>query len=511
MSSSSISNDGAPATAATAAVIPAERASSGNGAAAGAGFFDTVIDRTLANLRTAWRDIADSARGVLGGGAPRPDLPRDDAERLVERMRDCLQARGGEVTARARAADLGRIYLALSPVGRERFLRLLAERFDVDRREIAACCAELSAATDDAARRRAERAMRQALEPPRIRLLTQFNGLPEGVKFLVDMRAELMRLTQGDGADPLLAGLEQDLKGLLAGWFDIGFLELRHITWQAPAALLEKLIVYEAVHTIRGWTDLKNRLDSDRRCFAFFHPRMPDEPLIFVEVALVNGMAGDVHALLDESAPVGDSAAATAAIFYSISNCQTGLAGISFGNFLIKRVVDQLAAELPRLRTFATLSPIPGFLGWLDRRLGEAADGGSLLLPAERKAFAALPSHLAKLGLKGLLDMPRWHEDEAVARVLKEPLMRLCSRYLALEQTSKRRALDPVAHFHLSNGARVERLNWLADRSPRGLQQSAGLMVNYLYKLPEIDANHEAYTGDGRIAAASPVRALANA
>jgi malonyl-CoA decarboxylase len=499
--SSSIRNDGAPA---AATAVPAERASSGG--SAGAGFFDAVIDRTLANLRTAWRDIADSARGVLGGGVPRPDLPRDDAERLVERMRDCLQARGGEVTARARAADLGRIYLALNPVGRERFLRLLAERFDVDRRDVAACCADLAAATDEAARRRAERAMRQALEPPRVRLLTQFNGLPEGVKFLVDMRAELMRLTQ---EDPLLASLEQDLKGLLASWFDIGFLELRHITWQAPAALLEKLIVYEAVHTIRSWADLKNRLDSDRRCFAFFHPRMPDEPLIFVEVALVDGMAGDVHALLDENAPVGDPTAATAAIFYSISNCQAGLAGISFGNFLIKRVVDQLAAELPRLKTFATLSPIPGFRAWLDRQLGEA--DGDLLLPAERKTFAALPGDLASLGIKGLLAVPRWHENEAIARALKEPLMRLCSRYLVLEQTPKRRALDPVAHFHLSNGARVERLNWLADRSPRGLQQSAGMMINYLYKLPEIDANHEAYTGDGRIAAASQIRAMANA
>jgi malonyl-CoA decarboxylase len=209
--SSITGNNGGPAAAAVASpVIPVEPPSSGTGA--GGGFLDAVIDRTLANLRTAWRDIADSARGVLGGGAPRPDLPRDDAERLVERMRDCLEARGGEVTARARAADLGRTYLALSPVGRERFLRLLAERFDVDRREIAACCADFAEATDDPTRRRAERAMRRALEPPRVRLLTQFNGLPEGVKFLVDMRAELMRLAARDGGDPLLAALEQDLK-----------------------------------------------------------------------------------------------------------------------------------------------------------------------------------------------------------------------------------------------------------------------------------------------------------
>ena len=211
----------------------------------------------------------------------------------------------------------------------------------------------------------AERALRAALEPPRITLLRQFNALPEGVKFLVDRRAELIDLGQ---RDPVLHGLEEDLKRLLANWFDIGFLELKRITWESPAALLEKLMAYEAVHEIRGWTDLKNRLEADRRCFAFFHPRMPDEPLIFVEVALVSGMAGDIHALLDEAAPIGDPHSADTAIFYSISNCQRGLAGISFGDFLIKRVVDALATELPRLKVFATLSPVPGFRAWLEQQ-----------------------------------------------------------------------------------------------------------------------------------------------
>jgi malonyl-CoA decarboxylase len=418
-------------------------------------------------------------------------------------MRDCLDARGGEVSARARAAELGRTYLALSPLGRERFLRVLAEEFDVDRGVVDDWCKSLAHATDDVERRRAERGLRQALEPPRAKLLTQFNALPEGIKFLVDMRAEVLSLAR---RHPELQPLEHDLKGLLAGWFDIGFLELRRITWEAPAALLEKLIVYEAVHEIRGWTDLKNRLEADRRCFAFFHPRMPSEPLIFVEVALVNGMAGNVHALLDEAAPVGDPATADSAIFYSISNCQKGLAGISFGDFLIKRVVEQLTAELPRLKTFATLSPIPGFRAWLDGRL---ADDHDLLLPKEAAAFAQLPEDLSKLGLKGLLAIPRWWEMEAVARAVRDPLMRLCARYLVEERSGKGRALDPVAHFHLSNGARVERLNWLADRSAKGLAQSAGMMINYLYKLADIEANHEAYSGEGRVTSSSAIRNIA--
>ena len=328
---------------------------------ASSGFFDGVFDRTMANLRSAWREIALSARGALSG-APRPDLPEDDISRLRQRMLNCLDGRGGEVTARAGAAELGRSYLALNATGRERFLRLLAEEFDTDHEAVVERCAAVLRAADPDERMAAERALRAALTPPRVTLLRQFNALPEGVKFLVDRRAELIGIA---GQDPALRGLADDLRDLLANWFDIGFLELRRITWESPAALLEKLIAYEAVHEIRGWTDLKNRLEADRRCFAFFHPRMPDEPLIFVEVALVSGIAGNIHALLDEEAPIGNPQTADAAIFYSISNCQNGLVGISFGDFLIKRVVDALTAELPRLKTFATLSPIPGFRAWL--------------------------------------------------------------------------------------------------------------------------------------------------
>jgi len=464
-------------------------------------FFEGVFDRTLTNLRSAWREIAESARGVLAG-SPRTETSAGDTDQLRQQMLSCLDGRGGEVTARARAADLGRTYLSLDPDGRERFLQLLAGEFDVDRHEIDRCCKALVNASGADQRAATERALRAALEPPRITLLRQFNALPEGVKFLVDRRAELIDLGQ---RDTLFIGLEGDLKRLLANWFDIGFLELKRITWESPAALLEKLMAYEAVHEIRGWTDLKNRLEADRRCFAFFHPRMPDEPLIFVEVALVSGMTGDIHALLDEAAPIGDPHSADSAIFYSISNCQRGLAGISFGDFLIKRVVDALATELPRVKVFATLSPAPGFRAWLER---QSRAGSAILLPAERLAIEALGGETPKGDLAALLDR---HSDPRVASALRDPLIRLCARYLLHERAPSGRALDPVAHFHLSNGARVERLNWLGDTSPKGLQQSAGIMVNYLYRLSEIEANHEAYRGEGRVAASSAIRNLSRA
>src|SRR6202008_217211 len=361
-------------------------------------FFEGVFDRTLTNLRSAWRAIAESARGVLAGSA-RPETFGGDTDQLRQQMLSCLDRRGGEVTARARAADLGRTYLSLDGEGRERFLQLLAGEFDVDRLEIDRCCKALINASGVDQRAATERALRAALEPPRITLLRQFNALPEGVKFLVDRRAELIDPRRHD---PLLGSLEDDLKRLLADWFDIGFLELKRITWGSPAALLEELMAYEAVHEIRGWTDLKNRLDTDRRCFAFFHPRMPDEPLIFVEVALVSGMTGHIHDLLDEAAPIGDPQLADTAIFYSISNRQRGLAGISFGDFLIKRVVDALATELPRLRVFATLSPVPGFRAWLERESGTAS--GDLLLPAERAAIEALGEGLGEADLPALVD-----------------------------------------------------------------------------------------------------------
>lgn len=462
-------------------------------------FYDAVVDRTLSKLRNVWREIASSTRGVLSG-TPRPDLPEDDAQRLRQQMRSCLDGAGGEVSARARAAELGRTYLGLNRAGRERFLHVMADEFDIDRIAVDRACANLAAAKTPAERAPAERALRAALTAPRVRLLRQFNALPEGVKFLVDRREELIALADGDAA---MRGLSDDLRDLLADWFDIGFLELKRISWDSPAALLERLIAYEAVHEIQGWNDLKNRLEADRRCFAFFHPRMPEEPLIFVEVALVDGMAGNVHALLDESAPLGDANAADAAIFYSISNCHRGLAGISFGDFLIKRVVEVLAAELPRLKIFSTLSPVPGFRAWLDKQRQRP----DLLQPIEAKSLAlAMGNGSAGPDLIALLERPGWHADPVLSGALREPLLRLCTQYLLHEKGRGNRAVDPVAHFHLTNGARVERINWLADTSEKGLQQSAGMMVNYLYRLDHIEPNHEAYRGEGKVAASSAVR-----
>lgn len=454
----------------------------------------SLLDRAVENVRDLWRGIAGDS--TTSGEDP---LGRNGRRRLVERMTECLEARGGEVSARARAASLGHEYLAMQPDGRAMFLRILAEDFAADDAPgIDAAKAYLDAADPDA-RRIAGKHLVDALEAPRVKLLTQFNALPEGVKFLVDMRAELHGLA---AQDSVYQGVLDDLTRLLRSWFDVGFLELRRITWNAPATLLEKLIAYEAVHEISGWEDLKNRLDSDRRCFAFFHPRMPEEPLIFVEVALTDGIAGDIHDLLDRHAPLLDPQEADTAIFYSISNAQRGLAGISFGNFLIKRVVELLRQEFPHLKRFATLSPLPGFVRWLKDQPEE-----ELLTKAARKALPQRSN--GEQHPLALVRNPEWHRNEYLAGALKEPLMKLAARYLAKATRPDGRALDPVAHFHLTNGARIEQMNWLADTSPKGLKQSAGMMVNYLYRMDDIEKNHEAYTGDGRVSMASAIRSLA--
>jgi len=467
---------------------------------------ETLLDRALRNLREGWREIARAAP-IFGTPEPRPDLAGDDAADIREHMRACLDARGGEVSARGRAASLGETYLGLNEIGRRRFLEILARDFSIDHAAAVEAAAALIDATDERGRMGAEAELRGRLSPPRVRLLTQFNALPSGVKFLVDLRADLLTYLRQE-SDPALSALDADLRALLRSWFDVGFLDLKRITWDSSAALLEKLIAYEAVHEIESWDDLKNRLDGDRRCFAFFHNRMPDEPLIFVEVTLVDGVAGNIRDLLDTDAPETDPERAKTAIFYSITNAQKGLAGISFGNFLIKQVVDSLAAEFPGLRTFATLSPVPGFMAWLR---AEVTNGGvSLVTETERKALARAGVELGSNGeLLSVLDDPSWIADRVYADLLKSPLMRACARYLVHAKREDGRALDPVANFHLSNGARIETLNWLGDDVPKGLRQSAGIMVNYLYDLDKIAANHEAYRGQGQIAASSAIRSMA--
>lgn len=455
-----------------------------------------LLDRALRRIATVWRDMAASV------GA-------DEDDSISEQMRACLEGRGGEVSARNRAAKLAQSYLALDEAGRVDFLRTLAG-FDSDPAAVdKAYAAVVHAAGNPAERAIAKATLRRALEAPRVRLLTQFTTIPDGMKFLVEMRALLLANLK---SDPLLFALEADLKTLLANWFDVGFLELARIDWSSPAILLEKLVGYEAVHEIRSWRDLKNRLDSDRRCYAFFHPRMPSEPLIFVEVALVKGLASSVQRLLDEKAPLLDPREADTAIFYSISNCQRGLSGISFGNFLIKRVVELLSREFDNLRNFATLSPIPGFRRWLEEKLREDEPG--LLSEEEASSLrTASPADepAPATGAEALLAILRrrgWFRDPVMLKAAEPVLTRLCARYLMAESRGKR-ARDPVAHFHLANGARIERISVLADRSEKGLKESASLMVNYLYDPAKIEDYHEDYVGSGKRNASTTVRRLA--
>jgi malonyl-CoA decarboxylase len=415
------------------------------------------------------------------------ELGEREREALRKRMQECLEGRGGEVTARARAAELGRLYLELDDQGRGDFLTLLAS-FDSDQRAITEAARRLGSGEDKAACE-----LRQLLVPPYVTLLRQFNALPDGTKFLVDLRADLRRLER---ERPLLAPLERELRQLLADWFDVGFLELRQLDWNSPAAILERLAQSEAVHPFAGWEDLKHRLGSDRRLFVFFHPRLPEEPLIFVEVALTRELPEAIGPLLDPKAAVDDPSEATTAIFYSISNAQPGLAGVSFGGFLVSQVVEALKVDYPKLEQFATLSPLPGFCDWLELQL-RAKD---TLLPSESAALVQAgfePSTLVSRLREGT-----WADDRTQAEPLRRSLERLALVYL-LAKRPDGRTVDPVAHFHLGNGARVERLNWLADRSSKGFDQSAGLMVNYLYALKEIDPNHEAYSASGAVALSS--------
>ena len=463
----------------------------------------TLLDRTLRNLRRAWTDLSYSTRHYISG-QPRPDLPDDDLARVRSEMEACIDGVGDEASVRARAAALGQLYMALENVGRKRFLGELASGFGVDREAVDLAITDVQSSGEDD-RHAAEARLRQALEPRWRALLGRFTTLPEGVKFLVDLRAEMLTMARGDSA---IKALSDDLRTMLSAWFDIGLLDLRQIDWSSPAMLLEKLIAYESVHAIKSWDDLKNRLDSDRRCFGFFHPNMPNEPLIFVEVALVGGMAPSVDQLLDEAAPEIDPKSADTAIFYSISNAQRGLNGISFGNFLIKRVVELLSHDFPNLKSFATLSPIPGFSRWLTEQMKD--EQAVLLSSADRKLLATLVDGANDVELLGnALGRRGWLENETLAAALKDPLTRLAARYMLIAKGRDGRALDPVAHFHLTNGARAERLNWLGDRSERGLTQSYGLMINYLYRLGDIEANSTAYLTERKIADSAPMRSLA--
>jgi malonyl-CoA decarboxylase len=430
-------------------------------------------------LGQLWHSVADRGREILS-------RRRDAREvRSIGNLCRELISERGEASGVALAREVVEHFQGMDEGQRLAFFELLDEEFSPHAEEIAGAA---SAYLD---RRDAEalRELSRAVESPRQELIRRINLAPNGTAAIVAMRAELLRLLRRHAR---LAEVDRDFRHVLRSWFNRGFLELRLVDWNTPAALLEKLIEHEAVHEIRGWPDMRRRLEEDRRCFAFFHPALPDEPLIFVEVALLDGLADSIESLLALEDGRHEAARADTAIFYSINNCQDGLRGISFGSFLIKQVVFDLVQEQPRLKAFATLSPVPGFRGWLD---GVIKTGESGLEPEELES-------LSILGRSG------WHRDAGSSEALKEPLLRLCARYL-LEEKEGREPLDRVARFHLGNGARVERLNWLADPSKKGLRQSAGIMVNYAYLPSRIERNHEAYVRSGRIAASAAVRAMA--
>ena len=369
-------------------------------------------------------------------------------------------------------------YRMLSGPALTAFFDVLAEEFSPDPEAVGEAA--------DAYRQIASQAnlirLQRVVEPPRQELLRRLNRANGGTTALVEMRRRLLRDLK---AHPHWAGIDADMAHLLGSWFNRGFLSLQRIDWRTPALVLEKLMQYEAVHEIQGWRDLRRRLESDRRCFAFFHPALPDEPIIFIEVALTKGMSEKVQPLLDPDSPVVDPAGADTAVFYSITNCQEGLRGISFGNFLIKQVAEDLGREFPRLKTFATLSPIPGFRKWL-------AD------------TAATHAELAEFA--GALAEADWIQRAGPGTRLRTELMRLCAYYLQHAKHDSEPA-DAVARFHLGNGARMERLNWLADSSKAGMARSAGMMVNYVYRLKDVERNHEAYANK-HLVVASPGLAL---
>jgi len=413
-----------------------------------------------------------------GGGA--------GADRLISLCAALLGERG-EVSGAALARQALAAYQALDDGGREAFFDALADAFAPSPEAVgkAADAYRFDPTPEKLIR------LQETLESARQELFRRLNMAPGGTATLVEMRRLLLR---GLRKHPGWRAIDADLLHLFRSWFNRGFLRLERIDWRTSAIVLEKLIQYEAVHAIHGWSDLRRRLQGDRRCFGFFHPQLPDEPLIFIEVALTQGMSARVQPLLDMQSPVTDGAEADTAIFYSITNCQEGLRGTSFGNLLIKQVAEDLKREFPRLKTFATLSPIPGFRRWLAQsdtrvRLSMGADGEE------------------RLALLAAIERDGWHA-EAVPEPLQKLLMRLCAWYL-VHAKDDGEPLDPVARFHLGNGAALERLNWLGDTSRSGMERSAGMMVNYGYRLDEVEKNHERYFSEHAVVASREVEKLA--
>ena len=407
-----------------------------------------------------------------------------DVEHAIDLCRALLSERG-EVSGARLAGEVLSAYRRLDDGQVERFFDRLVEAFSVDPEAVrkAAEAYRLDASAANLL------ALQEAVESPRQELFRRCNMAAGGTAVLVDLRRRLLPTLANH---PRRGEIDADLTHLFRSWFNRGFLTLQRIDWQTSAVVLERLIQYEAVHQIQGWRDLRRRLESDRRCYAFVHPALPQEPLIFIEVALTRTVVARVQPLLDPDSPVDDPAHATCAIFYSITNCQKGLRGVSFGNVLVKQVVEDVGKEFPRVRTFATLSPIPGFRAWL----------------AERAAMApaSISPALAALVAKG--DAVTAADIAAAPAALQAEMMERCARYL-ISTDAGVGAQDSVARFHLANGARLERLNWMGDTSATGLLRSYGLTVNYDYRLADLERNHDAYANQYRVASSRAFQQLA--
>jgi malonyl-CoA decarboxylase len=402
--------------------------------------------------------------------AARKSSTEHDVDGFLRTCWRLLSARG-EANSAAHAATALQQYQHLSEPAQLRFFEHLDQDFGLDPAKV------LEAAQHYAATPTVQtlKNLTSVAEPPRQELLRRLNRAPGGTALIVQMRRQLLRVLP---LHPQLAAVEADFFHLLSSWFNPGFLEMQQVDWNSPAQLLEKIIQHEAVHAIDGWDDLRRRLQPDRRCFAFFHPQLPAEPLIFVEIALVPQMPAAIAPLIEKAAEPVEPKHFKVATFYSISNCQPGLRGVSLGNFLIKRVAERLHAEFPSIRTFCTLSPIPGFVRWLDEVNVEAAE----LKPLQAKLQAALNK----------LSREKKHTDPlAVSKNERDALLALASIYLIL--VSPAATGDPVAKFHLGNGARLQRINWAGDLSTSGLRQSFGMMVNYLYDLAEVEEYHQRF------------------
>jgi malonyl-CoA decarboxylase len=417
----------------------------------------------------------------------RPSSSNASSPQRVGELAASLISTKGEASGVALAHAIVDEWKAMDATARSAWFETLARRFGPDKEQLVAAVSAWQAdPTPEAAQ-----ALHAASEPLRQELLRRINLAPEGTAALVNMREVLLGLLK---TKPEFKPVDADFVHLLTSWFNRGFLLLRPIDWSTPADVLEKIIHYEAVHQIKDWNDLRRRLKpEDRRCFAFFHPQMPQEPLIFVEIALTSGIPGSIGQLLSEDRDTIDLNQADTAVFYSISNTQVGLKGISFGNFLIKQVVEELLRDLPRLRTFVTLSPLPGFAAWLT---AQRRDGGAEL------------ASLKKLDGLAALDHPGWHEDEEMRSALAPILAKAAAIYLVKGKGANQRPLDPVARFHLGNGARLELIHASGDLSPKGLGQSHGVMVNYLYDLATIEKNHEIYAERGDVVHSSAVRRI---